>query len=131
VAGHRQLHAAAQCEPLDARDHRLAQPLDRAHQPLPRLRERLRLHRRQTAHLGDIGTGSKGFFTHAAEYHHAHAVVLRRLREGQCQLVECGAVQCIELVGAIDLDDKHAVAAGGEQVEVSHAGVPARAKPGS
>ena len=75
VAGHRQFHAAAEREAVDhARSPACPSCSMRDHQLLARAREIPRLHRRQAAHLGDVGAGDEGLRAGAGQDDHAHGL---------------------------------------------------------
>jgi hypothetical protein len=120
VAGHRQFHAAAEREALHARDHRFAEPLDRAHQSLSRARESLCLRRCVAVHRADVGAGDEGLVARAGQHHHAYRVVLRGLAEGDGQLVERVAVERVELVGPVDGDRAHRAAVADLEIAIGH-----------
>ena len=72
-------------------------------QPGQRLRGAA-LHRRQPAHLGDVGAGDEGLGSGAGQHHHAHVGVGGGIGEGGIQRFQRLAVQCVQLVGAVDGD---------------------------
>jgi len=71
-------------------------------------------------HLGNVGASHEGLVAGAAKHHHAHVVVGRGLGKRDAQLVQGVAVQCVELVGAVDRDAADPVAVTDFEVAIRH-----------
>ncbi len=88
----------------------------------------MRLHRRVAIHLGDIGAGDERLLTGTSQYHHPYGIVLCSPCEGEGQLVECVAVQRVELVRTVDRNGANRAAVAGFQVAIGHEWFPMDAR---
>ena len=83
VTCHGQFHAAAQREPVDRRNHRLAKALDTRHQRLAITRKLQRLHRRESGEFRDVGARDESLAAGAGEDDHSRGLIGPCILEGR------------------------------------------------
>ncbi len=106
MARHRQLAATAQSETVHRGDNRLAQPLDTAKDGLSIHRAGLAIERPLAGEVTDVGSRDERLGARSGEDHPAHCPVRLDRLECLSQLGDDRVVQCIELVGAVDGDER-------------------------
>jgi hypothetical protein len=124
MTGHRQFHAATECETLQARNDRFAEAFDPRHQLLPVARELLRLQWCHSGQFADIGAGDECLFAAAAQDDNANGVIVGSLIESDVQLADRFLVERVELVWPVYGDAAHGATIFEEQVAEGHGRYP-------
>ncbi len=103
-AGHRQLAAAAECEAVDAGNHRLAKIFDGIHDGLPAMGVLLGRHRRLLRQLANVGARDECLLARAGQDGNADLGVIFNGREGVFELLHGGHVQRVEHLRPVNGD---------------------------